>query len=1116
MRHNWTYRVLLLLLVFGFTFSLQAQSGRTVQYFYDDAGRLIRVVDQNGNVATYNYDAVGNLVSISRTTSPANGGLSIFNFNPQQGPVGTAVTIQGQGFSTTSSADLVQFNGTAANVTGATATSLAVTVPAGATSGPISVTVSGSTATSDRNFNVTALPVGSVTLTPRSALISSGATQQFGATAIFQDGTTQDVTTLANWNSSNASAATVSNTSGTQGLASAAGNGLTTITAMYQNIIGAASLNVVSITSLSITPPSISTSTGATQQFTALAQYSDGTVSNVSASAVWSSSNPSVAAISNAAGSQGLATGNANGSTTITATYGGLTASASLNVRTLASVSVAPANTSLPKGTTQQFSASANYTDGSSADITRLVAWSSSNSGVVRISNITGSQGLANSAAAGTATISATYGSATASTNVTVTAPVATSLAVSPPDPLLPPGGTLQMSAVAKFTDGTTSDVTSSVTWTSSNASVATIGSQGLATGIANGTATITATLGSTSGSAFLTVTNSQIYQGTVYAADGQTPVPGQSVQIYDVASASLLGSATSDDSGFYQTSGNPPGSQGLSVQTTMGCSEKVISALGSGNGSQPITVNLTLPLAIVQGNVTFFDSTPVADADILLTADQTCYGDAAFIGIGHADANGNYTSLVELPSGAAFTVYAQDNPSGLMAGVGGSVTSAASPVTVDLTLPPTGTVTGSVFDSSGNPVVQGGVDLFSSVTEFEKEFSLSGGNGYSFDQVPVGTFVVTASPTSTVVNTQGASVGSLTTGGQQTKVNVDLQPTSSVVGTVFAANGTTPVPSATVGVENAGVGGGIADYFNRIGADANGNFSVANVPVGPIRISATAPNDSGSGVITGTLSQNGSLTLNPALGNAFPLDPFNIVRYNLQDSNGFLFDLDCVGEPEAGSAPSYSSGAFPYVNGGDVPYDCEPGDVALTEQGGRQLTFGPRPLAGDLATASQSVLQVGRKVFVPTNGGFARYLEILTNPTNTPVTATFELDSYLATLSFNTLAVDPATNGQTFAVVTAPQQSNAETLAYVFGSGTSVRTTSGLSLFQAAFTYKWTVTVPANQTVILMHFLIQRAPGDVAGATSQAQSLVNLTDPAALAGMTDQEKAEVVNFHVP
>jgi YD repeat-containing protein len=87
---------------------LCAQSNSPVQYFYDDLGRLVSVVDQNGNVATHQYDAVGNLLSITRSALPGSGGLAIVNFTPQQGPVGATVTIQGQGFSTTPSADLVR------------------------------------------------------------------------------------------------------------------------------------------------------------------------------------------------------------------------------------------------------------------------------------------------------------------------------------------------------------------------------------------------------------------------------------------------------------------------------------------------------------------------------------------------------------------------------------------------------------------------------------------------------------------------------------------------------------------------------------------------------------------------------------------------------------------------------------------------------------------------------------------------------------------------------------------------------------------------------------------------------------------------------------------------
>jgi hypothetical protein len=48
------------------------------------------------------------------------------------------------------------------------------------------------------------------------------------------------------------------------------------------------------------------------------------------------------------------------------------------------------------------------------------------------------------------------------------------------------------------------------------------------------------------------------------------------------------------------------------------------------------------------------------------------------------------------------------------------------------------------------------------------------------------------------------------------------------------------------------------------------------------------------------------------------------------------------------------------------------------------------------------------------------------------------------------------------------------------------------------------------------MHFAVQRAPTDRAGADAQAVSIVNLTDANALNGLTAAEKAAIRNFIVP
>jgi len=138
-----------------------AQTSGPVQYVYDELGRLIAVIDANGNAAVYNYDAVGNILSIARY-NPTQ--IAIFSFTPGQGPVGASVTISGIGFSTTPSQNTVTFNGTAATVASATANQLVVNVPVGATSGAISVTAPGGSATSSSSFVVTST-AGAPTIT---------------------------------------------------------------------------------------------------------------------------------------------------------------------------------------------------------------------------------------------------------------------------------------------------------------------------------------------------------------------------------------------------------------------------------------------------------------------------------------------------------------------------------------------------------------------------------------------------------------------------------------------------------------------------------------------------------------------------------------------------------------------------------------------------------------------------------------------------------------------------------------------------------------------------------------------------------------------------------------
>lgn len=127
---------------------------------YDELGRLIAIIHPSGDVARYAYDAAGNLLSISRSISST---VSVIHFTPSQGPVGTAVTIYGTGFSTTPSQNAVTFNGVTATVTSSSATQIVTSVPSSATTGTIAVTSPGGSASSASSFTVTANAAPTVT-----------------------------------------------------------------------------------------------------------------------------------------------------------------------------------------------------------------------------------------------------------------------------------------------------------------------------------------------------------------------------------------------------------------------------------------------------------------------------------------------------------------------------------------------------------------------------------------------------------------------------------------------------------------------------------------------------------------------------------------------------------------------------------------------------------------------------------------------------------------------------------------------------------------------------------------------------------------------------------------
>jgi uncharacterized protein YjdB len=452
--------------------------------------------------------------------------------------------------------------------------------------------------TGNTTLTVSAATLQTIEVTPTDPSIAADTGQQFTATGTFSDNSTQDITTQVTWSSSDTAVADISNDAGSEGVGAGLSAGTATITASLSNVTGTTTLTVTEATleSIDITPAAASIANGTTQQFMATGTYTDSTTQDLTASVSWSSSDTDAATISNADGSEGLASGASQGQTTITATQGGISGTATLNVTaaTLVSIAVTPANDSVARGLDQQFTATGTYTDSTTQNLTDSVTWSSSADGVVSISNVDGSRGLGTTGTTGTATVTATLDGISGSTSFEVTAATLVSIGVTPTTATLADGTTQQYTATGTYTDNSTLNITTQVTWSSTAPTVASIDpTTALATAESPGNATITATSGSTSGTASITVTAATVARVDV-TPDTPSIAPQTTIQFSatavftDGTNQNVTTSATwaSSETGFATID------IGTGFATTLAAGTSTISATFSGvTGNTDLTV---------------------------------------------------------------------------------------------------------------------------------------------------------------------------------------------------------------------------------------------------------------------------------------------------------------------------------------------------------------------------------------------------------------------------------------------------------------------------------------------------------------------------------------------
>ncbi len=372
------------------------------------------------------------------------------------------------------------------------------------------ITASYGTLSNGAPLTVTSATVTGLSVTPAAAAIGFENEQQFTATATFSDGTTQDVTNLANWSFTSFGPSITSYT----GLATGTSLGTFAINASFGNQTTGfettppiLTVDLSNLVSVAIAPASATVANHIQEEFFAIGTFSDGSTRDVSSLVTsWTSSDNAVA--TNYGATPGVFKAGAQGSTAISATLGNFSPTATLNVgdASLQSIALSPATATLAPTTKITYQAIGTFSDGSTQDLSNQVTWSVQD--IAGAATIT-AKGILTGTSPGAVTVAvnttANLGSVSATAAATVSAGVLQSIAVTPATAFITPGGIFPYSAVGTFSDGSTQDISTIATWSAVNTTVATMSSR-VATAQGIGQSNITASVGGISGGGSLMV----------------------------------------------------------------------------------------------------------------------------------------------------------------------------------------------------------------------------------------------------------------------------------------------------------------------------------------------------------------------------------------------------------------------------------------------------------------------------------------------------------------------------------------------------------------------------------------------------------------------------------
>ncbi|MCP1308054.1 Ig-like domain-containing protein [Paenibacillus tyrfis] len=300
-------------------------------------------------------------------------------------------------------------------------------------------------------------------------------------TATYPDGTTRDVTEIAEWSSDNPSIADA-----LKGKITGFGPGQANITASYGNKTAKIKVDVDNAIKLDVNKQNLLLKKNTTEQLKLTATYPNGNTEDITDRAEWSSDNESIVYVI-----KGKISANKSGEATIKAKYGERSVSVIVEVDVPRRLELNKETVTLNSNKSEQLMLQAIYGDGSTEDVTSQAKWTVDKETIASVIN-----GKVSAVKAGEATVTAQYGGKSTSAKVLVDIP--NILVPNKKKISMQIGESEQINLKAVYPDGKEEDITQKAEWISSSDQVVEV-RRGMIIGVATGTATVTAKFGNRS-----------------------------------------------------------------------------------------------------------------------------------------------------------------------------------------------------------------------------------------------------------------------------------------------------------------------------------------------------------------------------------------------------------------------------------------------------------------------------------------------------------------------------------------------------------------------------------------------------------------------------------------